>query len=389
MDQLEYPQRRSSELTVTNTTPGNSDSDTASDQSSAARGYGPALGTPSFGEPGGQHLAAGELSSAAECDVSTSYASVLLNGVQLIRSDLPGPGCEQTTTVSVSPDLNVTGEVGGLGIDCLISVSQDPAPYHEWGASLYVYSTCSTNDTAAKSATILDLGRLHHATAMSHVGHYVKGTPQSMTLRVYMRKRLHYHTPTPAEQQFVAEVKRTLENSWVNRGSGSMGSIALGNKMKETSSLYERVLKEGYNSSWRDFLAAHSKEFAVFHYTEEQIAENRFVPHIKRSEGRVRLAHIPMSEISSRDRIRCNNLRADEQHLIHTLCDILAPGCASRKEVLQKLRGVRSFTNSLFPSQSLLMKYLARHTEEFVWTAEPDQPTRVGLVTSERAPHTA
>ena len=68
--------------------------------------------------------------------VERGYASVLLNGLQLIRCNLPLPGKEETLIVSANEDINITGEKGGLGLDALFITTHDPLPGSAWNATL-------------------------------------------------------------------------------------------------------------------------------------------------------------------------------------------------------------------------------------------------------------
>ena len=307
--------------------------------------------------------------------VERGYASVLLNGLQLIRCNLPLPGKEETLTVSADEDMNITGEKGGLGIDALFITTHDPFPGSAWTATLEC--TCEGREDVE-----VDLGNLMQSQDASHSGHYIAYHPTTFTVKVQ-------HMPIDnvkqgsAERQLVKEVRAILENPRLNVCRGSLGSIVLSNKAKE-SPLYDNVVGKCYGGAWQEFLRAHPGDFSLFHYSDEDIVENCLAPQIKKSDARVCLFGTPLSSVREIDKSRSKVQREDEENLKKALLGMLSEGPMSQKELLQKLNGFEVFTNSLFPSHSLLMRFLSRHDKTFVWTAGPDQPTRIGLASSDR-----
>ena len=303
------------------------------------------------------------------------YGSVFLNGVQLVRTTLPSMGTD-STVIMPAEDMNVTGEVGGISLDVLFSVTHNPDPLYEWYATLECFMQDGTS-------FVLDLGFLRSAKESSHFSHYIRGQPLDFKLNIH-------HTPVmngrfgPAEHQLVKEVKAVLENNRLNRGCGSIGSIVLNNKLKE-SVLYERVVGKGYGGSWQDFVKAHPEDFILFHYSEQDVMDNHFAPQIKRSDARLCVTHRDFKAVREADRMKCAKQRRDEEEMKSCLLEILSRGSLSQKDLLRELKTVKPFTDALFPSQSLLMRFLTRHSETFVWSeAGNDQPTRIGVNTAER-----
>ena len=303
------------------------------------------------------------------------FASAFLNGVQLIRCSLPERDGAESVFV-VADDMDVTGELGGLGLDILFVSTHNPCKGYEFHARMECVIPPATEPHS------LDLGFVRSQQESSHFGHYLSAQPTFFKLVVT-------HTPIergrfpPAEKELIKQVLAVMENPNIHKSTGSIGSIVLNNKAKE-SVLYERVVGKGYGGSWQDFVKAHPEVLHLFHYSEAEIAEHDLSPQIKRSDGRICYQGCDKAEILRVDIQRCLKQREDEEKLKQSLQGILANGALSQRELLARLQDVEGFTEALFPSYSLLMRFLAFHTEHFVWTAGPDQPTRIGATNYDR-----
>eukprot|EP01061_Rhynchopus_euleeides_P017252 TRINITY_DN28711_c0_g1_i1.p1 TRINITY_DN28711_c0_g1~~TRINITY_DN28711_c0_g1_i1.p1 ORF type:complete len:543 (+),score=160.59 TRINITY_DN28711_c0_g1_i1:283-1911(+) len=334
----------------------------------------------------------GDASDRTPCASEKGYASVFLNGVQLIRCTLPVAGAGEAVSVSAE-DLNVTGEVGGVSLGAMFTATQDPVEGHEWHAALH----CATAGITTAAVAVpgkrrkrklpppiaLDLGVLASSKDTAHYSHFLKHTPTTFTLHVTQLVKEEGARPAPAEQLLVKEVRAVLESSQQNRGQGSLGAVLLNNRAKE-SVLYDTVVSSTYAGSWQDFLKAHPKDFTLFHYSEKEIVANGFSPQIKRSDMRVCLVGVSSKEIAKRDKARCQRQREDEEELQAAVTRMLSEKSVSQRELLAMLREVPSFTDTLYPVPSLMMRYLARHSSLFVTTSGPDQPTRIGLAAQQR-----
>eukprot|EP01064_Diplonema_japonicum_P007629 TRINITY_DN1526_c1_g1_i3.p1 TRINITY_DN1526_c1_g1~~TRINITY_DN1526_c1_g1_i3.p1 ORF type:complete len:562 (+),score=169.33 TRINITY_DN1526_c1_g1_i3:46-1686(+) len=336
----------------------------------------------------------GATTSASTMSHCAGYATVLVNGVQLIRCPIPEVGQLSTTEVEAE-DVNISGEVGGMGLDILFMAAQGSAAEgHEWKATLVAKgdpllrkqrpSICPAAEEP-QAVHRINIGAVAQPGSSSHVGYYLQAVPHTFEV-VISHLPVQPMAPTPAEHQLVKEVRSVLENPRLNKEGGSLSSVLLNNKAKD-SVLYEKVVGRLYGGSWSEFLKAHGGELEIFYYKETEIKRKDLAPHIKRCDARVFLAGKPMAEVQEADRVRCDRQRQGEEEFKSFLIRALASGEVSQKELLADLKTCKGFTDSLFPTFSLLMRFLSRHSDTFVWASDPDQPTRIGLASKDRYPH--
>ena len=304
------------------------------------------------------------------------HGTILLNGTQIIRCSLPCAEASETVEAEAM-GINVTGEVGGMGLDILFVCSQNPANGYEFVAEL----TCTTQG----GEEVVDTGAVHDCKVSSHFGHYLKGEPERFRMTIFQRL-VGTRSVDPSERQLVREVADVLRNPRLNKGGGSLSTILVNNKAKE-SSLYDRVVGTTYKGSFPEFLRAHPDLFSLFHYSCQEIASRGLAPNIKRVDTRVYLAGADLDEVCAADQERCENQRRAEADVRSFLATVLSEGEMSQKELLKRLRTHEGFSDSLFPSHSLLMRFFARHSSTFLWISGPDQPTRIGLVKPGRQAH--
>eukprot|EP00755_Sulcionema_specki_P011017 Sspe_Gene.48025::Locus_24745_Transcript_1_1_Confidence_1.000_Length_1746::g.48025::m.48025 len=161
----------------------------------------------------------------------------------------------------------------------------------------------------------------------------------------------------------------------------------LNNKAKE-SPLYERVVGGVFEGSWGDFLRAHTADaFAVFYYTDAEVRSLRLAPYVKACDARVAPLATPREALAAADQARSRRQREAEARLKAFVADAVRGGPVAQKELLRQLRGCPEFAAPLHPTLPLLLRFLARHRDVFVWTSDPDQPTRIGLLSAGRYPH--
>ena len=300
-------------------------------------------------------------------------ATVLLNGIQLLRCVLP-PAGQSVRVESPAGDVNVSGSRGCLPLDVLYVVPHRPAgPGNEWHATL-----AATVELPEGQVLVHDvsLGAVHQLGGSTHTSHVLPGRPISFSVSV-AQTEVCARSP-PIEQQLVKEVAAILENPRLNRERGSLSSVLINNKAKE-SVLYDKVVGSLYNKSWSDFLKAHVDDFTVFYYNDAEIRERALSPHIKRSDARVCLASRPRTSVCGADQLRCDGLRGGEEGLKHFLMSTLSQGEVSQRDLLARLKHCKGFTDSLYPTFSLLMRFLVCHGDAFTWASDPDQPARIGV----------
>lgn len=302
--------------------------------------------------------------------VEEGYASVLLNGIQLICCNLPSLG-ESCRKVASAVDMNVTGERGGVSVDALLTTTHCAAPGCEWRGLLVCRGQESTET--------ISLGTVYEENATSHFVHYLSSQPCVFELEVF--HEVCSKEVNPAEQQLVTKACTILQNPRLNYGCGSLSSVVLNNRIKECE-LYSRVVGKKYCGNFVDFLRAHPETFSTFTYDEEAISHYNFSPYIKKDDVRVALQMLCFDDIYSADAKKCQKQRCDEEEIKCKLVEVLSARGMSQKELLQRLQPVEAFSQALFPSHALLMRFLQRHAEIFSWDAGADQPTRVGLSAS-------
>eukprot|EP01063_Lacrimia_lanifica_P037706 TRINITY_DN7820_c0_g2_i2.p1 TRINITY_DN7820_c0_g2~~TRINITY_DN7820_c0_g2_i2.p1 ORF type:complete len:428 (+),score=180.41 TRINITY_DN7820_c0_g2_i2:70-1353(+) len=304
------------------------------------------------------------------------FGTVVLNGMQVVQCALPVPGCHDTTVVDIDKDVTV-GENprDGTPLDVLFAVPHTPAEAHAFQGTMTVLYLA--HDGSMQESSV-ELGAIQQGGGNVHVAHHVEGVPVQMSVTVVHDLRCVVDALSLVERQLVAEVVGILENPRLNKEQGSLSSVLINNKAKE-SVLYDRVVGERYNKSWSDFLRAHSEVFTVFYYEDAVIRDRNLAPHIKRSDARVHMAARPARLVHAGDEARCAALRAGEADLQAFLVDALSAGPLAQKALLARLKHCRGFTELLFPTSSLLMRFLACHRDTFAWAAGADEPTRVGL----------
>ncbi|KAJ9462829.1 hypothetical protein DIPPA_20570 [Diplonema papillatum] len=327
----------------------------------------------------------GGVSCKKPINMSAGHGTVLLNGIQLIKCPLPEAGGTIAVTAEAE-DVNVSEERGGLGLDILFMASK-AAPTHphkrsegEWRATLHAVQ-CADPPREVK----VNLGTVKAPGQNAHVGCYLNAQPSHYTVTI-SHVVANPNAASPQEEQLVNEVRTVLLNPRLNRDGGSLSSVLLNNKAKE-SVLYDKVVGKNYNNSWLDFVKKHSNAFEVFYYSEALIKEQGLGPHIKKCDARIYLKGKKRDEIYEIDRERCHAQKRSEDEFKKFLVKALGKGEVSQVDLLAKLRDCKGFTESLQPTFSLLMRFLARHSGTFVWMSDPDQPTRIGLASGERFPH--
>eukprot|EP01063_Lacrimia_lanifica_P037704 TRINITY_DN7820_c0_g1_i2.p1 TRINITY_DN7820_c0_g1~~TRINITY_DN7820_c0_g1_i2.p1 ORF type:complete len:482 (+),score=202.33 TRINITY_DN7820_c0_g1_i2:70-1515(+) len=311
------------------------------------------------------------------------FGTVVLNGMQVVQCALPVPGCHDTTVVDIDKDVTV-GENprDGTPLDVLFAVPHTPAEAHAFQGTMTVLYLA--HDGSMQESSV-ELGAIQQGGGNVHVAHHVEGVPVQMSVTVVHDLRCVVDALSLVERQLVAEVVGILENPRLNKEQGSLSSVLINNKAKE-SVLYDRVVGQLYNRSWSEFLRAHEEAFSVFYYSDADIRERNLAPHIKRSDARVHVAGRPARAVYAGDEARCAALRAGEEELKQFLIDTLAQGDLSQRDLLAELKHCKGFTDLLFPTSSLLMRFLTCHRDTFLWTEGADEPTRIGLVLEESEP---
>eukprot|EP01060_Flectonema_neradi_P017108 TRINITY_DN2385_c2_g1_i1.p1 TRINITY_DN2385_c2_g1~~TRINITY_DN2385_c2_g1_i1.p1 ORF type:complete len:436 (+),score=64.55 TRINITY_DN2385_c2_g1_i1:99-1310(+) len=304
-----------------------------------------------------------------------AFCSLLLNGAQLVRCPYPEAGRESSVTVAAE-DLNVSGEVGGMGVDLLFVSSHHSYSYdYELRARLVVASSQG-------KAQEVSIGRVQYSGETVHLSCHLEAPPSKL-------KFIVAHAPfsraaeSAAERQFVKDVELILRSPRLNREGGSLNAVLLSSKAKE-SVLYDEVVGGKYNGVWLDFIRQHSSVFTLFQYDSQEIKARELAPHIKKGDARVHLSRKTLAEVHHADQLRSRRGREGEAELVSFMSQTLEEGSISQKDLLTRLQGCKGFTSLLFPTLTLLMRFLSKHKDTFVWFSEPDQPVRIGVSSRRR-----
>ena len=298
-----------------------------------------------------------------------AFASVLLNGIQLIKVPLPPPNTEASLH-SASQNINITGEQGGLGMDIYFLTSIDSSRGFEFRASI----ECHFDDGNSK---VYFIGSTRKADVPCLLGRYIKGNVTSFS--VYVN-----HVPTdtprraPQEPDLLELLEGILTNPQYNKDGGSISSVQIYNIIKE-SPLYGKVIRDWYGGSWMAFIKS-SKEFTVFAYSEEEVKRWELGPRYKRGEPRICLSSTPLAHVQASDRMSCYRYNCGNEQILTTLVESLkANGPSSQRDILNRLRHCSCFTDRLYPTRSLLERFVSQHRSSFELRFGREQPLRVGL----------
>ena len=300
----------------------------------------------------------------------SAYCTLLLNGVQTIRCPYPEVGSERSVTVAAQ-DLNVSGEVGGMGLDILFTSS-----HHSYSFDNELRARLVAADDRGQVQEV-SIGGVQYSGETAHLSYHLRAIPVQLTLTV-SHQAFAQAAESAAEKQFVRDVGSVLRNPRLNREGGSLNAILLNSKAKE-SVLYDEIVGGIYNGVWLDFVRHHSREFTLFQYNAHEIKARELSPHIKKGDARIYLSSKTLTEVHRADQLRSRRGREGEAELERFMSQTLRHGSISQKDLLTRLRDCTGFTALLFPTLTLLMRFLSKHKDIFVWLSEPDQPTRIGL----------
>ena len=326
----------------------------------------------------GYTSAGDSISDAVGHSLLLGMGSVLLNGLQLITCALPSAGMHTVTRVEAK-DVDAVGVRGGSLLDVLFTTAVvQPQEGYEFQAQLVVETMGGCSD--------FRLGTLRNPGENVHLSRFVLGVPLWFTFTVSQIEIVP--SALPAEEQFVAEMREALEDPITNRHRGSVSQVILNNRAK-SSPLYEEVVGKLFNGMWLEFLMKNSNDFSLFRYSSQEIRDLGLSPHIKRSDVRVYLASEDITTIFGADQAAEAGRRSAEESTKLAVRRELLKGEITQRQLLRELRGHKGFASTLYPTLTLLLRFLGRHRQTFTWTSAPDQPTRVGVRGSRASRHEA
>eukprot|EP00754_Rhynchopus_humris_P018811 Rhum_TRINITY_DN14616_c11_g1::Rhum_TRINITY_DN14616_c11_g1_i1::g.102331::m.102331 len=323
-----------------------------------------------------QHQASAEDAGPFEASFGNGwFGTFLINGSQVINCTLPHPGCESSATVAADTEaITITDEKGGLGLDVVFLASDDAVPGFEWRGTC----VCHFADGTKPKAFYIGSSRVADVPVM--LGRYCGAKPVRFTVYVG-HVSADVPTQSPPERDLLELLERVLTNPQYNREEGSISSVQMYNIIKE-SPLYCRVVKDKYDGSWMSFIKT-NPELAVFAYSDEEVKACGLGPRFKRGEPRICLSRHTLHAVREADRLACQRYKIGDDVILKTLTEtLLESGPSSQRQILNKLRKCKCFTDRLYPTKSLVERFIAQHHPSFVVRYGREQPVRIGLNTA-------
>eukprot|EP01059_Diplonema_ambulator_P033151 TRINITY_DN6804_c0_g1_i2.p1 TRINITY_DN6804_c0_g1~~TRINITY_DN6804_c0_g1_i2.p1 ORF type:complete len:752 (+),score=253.84 TRINITY_DN6804_c0_g1_i2:87-2342(+) len=304
-------------------------------------------------------------------NASNVFCTVVVNGVQSIQCSVPytEDGVAQTEA-ALRSDVNVFGERSGLFLQLMFY-----SPNFPQKPDYHIHGTLELLDQNDQIMTTIYLGLLEEQKQVEKKQHTVCGTP------VKAKVILSSIPPVrvgPNEMQLVEEICDVLRNTRFNPGRGSLPSVLVQHRAKE-SPLYEKVVGKYFQNSWHTFMKAHDDVFVLFHYSQNEIKERNLGPFAKFNEARIVLKEHEKGDWKKADEMAALKHAQAEEGLKQFLIQTLEKRDYDQRELLEVLHGNQHFNHFLSPTFSILMRTLSRHKGTFITSTDPDQPTRVGL----------
>eukprot|EP01065_Artemidia_motanka_P001844 TRINITY_DN10861_c0_g6_i5.p1 TRINITY_DN10861_c0_g6~~TRINITY_DN10861_c0_g6_i5.p1 ORF type:complete len:663 (+),score=224.54 TRINITY_DN10861_c0_g6_i5:163-1989(+) len=312
-------------------------------------------------------------------DPQQHFCVAVLNGHALLQCPVARPADQSQQTSATSgavEDLAIIGEPQGLFLQIMFY-----SPNYPQKCDYAVHGTLELlNDQGQMEASIY-LGVLEDGRTVEKKQRTVARHPRRFRLVV---QRIPPLGPNPNEAQLIEEITAVLENPKLNPGRGSLPSVMVQHRAKE-SPLYEKVVGRRFGSSWHAFMKANQETFSLFHYSQKEIQERKLSPFCKFNEARVVLRkHEQGHDWRAADERAAQDHAAAEEGLKQHLISLLEKRDYDQRELLEVLNGNAFFNHFLSPTFSILMRTLNRHKGTFITSSDEDLPTRVGLARADR-----
>ena len=297
--------------------------------------------------------------------------TLIVNGMQLMRVKLPThvAGSTSKGTMHVIPSTLKAcphpSTVGHGGLDS----RQTPISLLVYGANVALERESSiqafarfTGEGHQHDIQFKDLTTRMDTDMVTDVINFV---PTHVTLH------LKYHATCivrDEEQEVLEALREIIADEKVNPRGGSITSALANDHLKDKlPNLYEMVIK-GKHGNLENFLNAHSDVFTLFTFSDKAIKKKTVSPE-------------PRIVLKPGQRELCTNLpmTQSEVRLHEHLLDILGNKDMDKRDLLDQLSNDMTFATFLSPTLSILMRFLSRHKDRFVWSMDPDKPTVVGL----------
>eukprot|EP00756_Hemistasia_phaeocysticola_P031571 Hpha_TRINITY_DN16360_c3_g2::TRINITY_DN16360_c3_g2_i1::g.58309::m.58309 len=305
-------------------------------------------------------------------DPTQHFCVAVLNGHGTLQCTVPTEnGQTSTATASACEDLAIFGEPMGVFLQIMFF-----SPNFPQKCDYSIHGTLELLNEKDELEASVYLGVLEDRESVEKKQRTVAITPHRVRLAVH---RIPPLGPNPNEAQLIEEITAVLENPKLNPGKGSLASVMVQHRVKE-SPLYEKVVGKRFGNSWHAFMKANQETFSLFHYSPKEIQDRKLSPFCKCNEARVVLRkHEQAHDWRAADERSAQEHALAEEGLKQYLTSLLEQRDYDQRELLEVLAGNAHFSHFLSPTFSILMRTLNRHKGTFICSSDPDQPTRVGL----------
>eukprot|EP01060_Flectonema_neradi_P029687 TRINITY_DN4152_c0_g1_i1.p1 TRINITY_DN4152_c0_g1~~TRINITY_DN4152_c0_g1_i1.p1 ORF type:complete len:696 (+),score=185.32 TRINITY_DN4152_c0_g1_i1:49-2136(+) len=290
--------------------------------------------------------------------------SVVINGLQLLRVSIPPHENGQTTqgTIQVLPHT----------LRCRLDhVDPRQYPFHLLLSSA---NLALPRDSHIESSLFFKGEGYECEVSFKDLTTRMDSVCQTEILNfkpTHITLKLRYHATCIVrddEQEVLECLRNIIADEKVNPRGGSITS-ALAHDMliEKMPRLYDEIIQRKYGGL-DNFLNKHDKVFTLFTFSNKALKKKTVSPE-------------PRIVLKPGQRELCTNLPMSEAEIrLHDhLIKLLGNKDMDKRDLLDNLSNDTVFATFLSPTLSILMRFLSRHKDRFVWSMDPDKPTVVGL----------
>eukprot|EP01065_Artemidia_motanka_P025294 TRINITY_DN3029_c0_g2_i1.p1 TRINITY_DN3029_c0_g2~~TRINITY_DN3029_c0_g2_i1.p1 ORF type:complete len:614 (+),score=158.53 TRINITY_DN3029_c0_g2_i1:101-1843(+) len=300
--------------------------------------------------------------------VVREFVSVVVNGLQVVQCDAPQamPGAKSTGSAAVEPRTLMPMAVGAGGAPVRIHlVASAHNILLQRDASVKIRVVFSGADAAGRPEHSVDLGELTSRMDSFARTETLPFVPTQVMIEVVFHALA---AKRDSEQVLVETLREIIADEHINpRGGSILASLADDTLRQRTPELYAEVVQQRFGGL-QQFLERHKDVFTHFTFSDRALKKKTVSPEpriVLKPGQREMCTTIPMTPA--------------ERRLHQYLTQILGREDIDKRDLLDLLSNDTGFANFLSPTLSILMRFLSRHKDVFVWSMDPDKPTVVGL----------
>ena len=330
------------------------------------------------------------------------FVSLLINGTKLVRCAVPEgdeessvelclagldppsaalPRPNSTTSTAITkPDARFPQQEFGYKISCVLSMPSSGTTGPTSTAGTDSFTLCDTTSydqwegTLRLDCATLPLGSVSRERLVAHSVGVVPTRPTAATLAIVKRLGAIPGDPASGSSASIAQkarllacVREALADDKINPRQGSLPAALIEEKALQCG-CFEDVVRM-YDLGFIGFIEAHSDDFTLFNYTQDEIEGRDMEEHAHTKELRIVLKKGKRVQFCS---------EAEEQELLDLLKSVLSAGDLTCDELLLKIHEA-GVGFSISPCFSQLMRFLSRNTDLFSWSTDPSQITTVSF----------